>query len=195
MMAKTHFLTTVQDQDLREKLWGLFCKAEMKAKWFPISRNDWVEITSFIESSDTRWRDGQIEINPKWDDLGQIFHEVFHSAFHYSPLWRDSVNNSWGDGFCDAFRYFMEEKYLSDSKWYANIGKYLTMSIDEIIEKPTNMGWKLEYCIPATRIINKANKNYEDFKKLWQELNRRPNNPLEEYFDFPKRELRKKFNL
>lgn len=62
------------------------------------------------------------------------------------------------------------------------------------MQKPTNIGWKLEYCIPASRIVNKVGKDYDNFRSLWKELNRKYDDLLEDYFDFPKRKLWKNFH-
>jgi hypothetical protein len=188
------FLTSLQDKNLRDTLWDLFCKTETEAKQFPIDSEDWVDINLIIVSERSLWfDDGKIELDPKWDDLGQIFHETFHSAFHNSPLWNNKVNRTWGEGFCDAFRYFMEDRFLDDSKWFSNLRSYLKKNIEEILQNRRNLGWKLEYCIPATRIINKAERDYSNFRDMWKQLNQNPKNLLEDYFAYPKRELWEKF--
>ncbi len=193
-MEYSSFLDSLEDTDLRNKLWNLYSQAEKEAKSFSIDPGDWVDIKRVLATQRSIWHShGEIEIYPNWTDLGQIFHETFHSAFHNSPLWRDENKRDWGDGFCDAFRYFMEDRYAEDSRWLDNINSYLPRGIEEILENHKNIGWKLNYCIPCTRIVNKVDKDYAHFKRTWKELNENPEISLEDYFGYPKRELALRF--
>ena len=107
-MDYENFLANCADNNARDKLWKLFKISEPEAKWFGSLHNNWVEIISIEQQPKDRWfPDGKILIKALPDDLGALFHETFHSAFHRSPLWHNRLNNmggdSWGEGFCNAF--------------------------------------------------------------------------------------------
>ena len=125
-MQKENFLPYFYDRELRDRLWFLFNRAETEAKKFAsIVNNNWIEIEKVKNSEDNKNScKGEIFIVSEWNNLGAILHEVFHSAFHRSALWqsdklhKESYNGYgiWGDGFCDAFRYFLEKELLNENE-------------------------------------------------------------------------------
>lgn len=212
-MQKENFLPCFYDQQLREKFWYLFNYTEKEARKFAEVNSNWIEIREVINSeNDKNSCDGKIFIKPKWDNLGIIFHEIFHSAFHKSALWHSDElhknlyngHGALGEAFCDTFRYFLERELLSEdekSKSFKNLKECLglDMTPDEIQEKFPNSNasdhpgcHNLKFKIPTSIIIKKADKSYGEFKKLWKELNERYDKHssafLEDYFDFKMRE-------
>ena len=195
-MDNGNFFVGLNDINLRDKLRGLFNYAEKEAKSFTTNFNNWVPIKS-VQSGGNEWSpDGNIEINnpvekKKINDLGVLFHEIFHSAFHKSPLW--SSNGEWGDPFCDAFRYFIAEKIYIKDKFYKKIRceGYLKDSPDEILRRSRNKCWEIKYGIPAGKIICKA-VTYDGFKKLWEKLNQEDKCSLEDIFGFRMKEYKAK---
>jgi len=175
------FLKECRDERLRKRLWVLFQRAEEEARTFCDSGNCWIRILKVVECANASWSpDGTIKIPVSCGNLGVIFHEVFHSAFHCCPLWhvRYNGNDDWGDAFCDAFRYFMEKRHLSDSE----DTKFLT-DFKGKMNKPTDiLGDHDHYQGRASRIVLKANREYDRFKHLWRERNADPNEPLTKYF-------------
>ncbi len=162
------FLINCQD-DIRNKFWELFNQAEPEAKWFGNLYSNWVELIS-VEShvNNAVWSSyvigektyAKITIPAELDDLGVIFHEIFHSAFHNSPIWKNQFNNKWGDGFCDAFRWFMETRLLKKSLWLDSFSK-------------TENSYK---------ILKKCEGDYNKFKDLWVYLNQNSNITFNTFF-------------
>ncbi len=212
-MEKENFLPCFYDSELRERLWYLFNYAEKEARKFAEVDRNWIEIGEVINSeNDKNSCDGKIFIKPKWDNLGVIFHEVFHSAFHKSALWYSDElhkslpndNGTWSDAFCDTFRYFMERELLDEdekSELFKNLKECLglDMTPDEIQDRfpnhndPDHSGChNLKFKIPTSIILKKANKSYGEFKNLWRELNERYDRQsaafLEEHFHYKMRE-------
>jgi len=180
-MNYSDFLPGVADIGLRNILWRLYCPVENEAmslcnhvkSWIPIQRvfeaqpqdgdGDWI-----WHGKPAQW--AEIRLRPKNDDMGIIFHEVFHSTFHESPLWYDSQNESWGDGFCDAFRYYMEEMQLGgQSAWSKNFKTYFGDYNRQKQDK--YRGW-------GSLIVLHNNLDYEKFKRFWIERNKESNTPL-----------------
>ncbi|MFA5336876.1 MAG: hypothetical protein WC330_00920 [Candidatus Omnitrophota bacterium] len=168
------FLVDCSDINLRNKIWELFNQAEPEAKYFCNPLSNWVELTS-VKSRDKsggRWRTyflngkkyAKIEIYANWDELGLIFHEIFHSAFSGSLLVRNELNNkngdNWGDGFCNAFRWFMETRVLKKSHWLDTFRK-------------TKKSFK---------ILNTCDCDYQIFKEQWVYLNDNSDTILDDFF-------------
>ncbi len=170
---------------LRKQLWQLFQAAEQEARTnFCGYQNPWVPITKVVEGETPGWSEsGRIEIPVSVDDLGVIFHEVFHSAFHFSPLWYAQTNAYWGDAFCDAFRYLMEKTYLlGNTMFTVEMELELGKSKDQIlIENNRYKGW-------GSRILLRVNKDYDLFKKFWNECNTAPSVPLAVYLEISRAE-------
>jgi len=201
-MDKEKFLPCFYNQELREKLWGLFNSAEDDAQKFAEVSNNWVEIKCVMAGCNEKWNlvkyndniYAEIQMVVDKNNMGGLFHEIFHSAFHKSFLWHN--DSMWGDAFCDSFRYLMEEKLLKEnerSKFFREMLKCLNLSPQEIQDKfPDDKCHNLKYKIPSSIIIIKANNNYDGLKKLWDDLKKEYDKKqsafLEEYFDFKMKE-------
>lgn len=156
------------DQRLRGKLWKLYRLAEPLAKQFA-QTHPWVKIKTVqsIPDGDSRWvpknDSAEIGIVIKENNPGVLFHEMFHSAFHCSPLHDGGADERWGDAFCNAFRYFMERKLLEgESHW---LGGFRQLLAQPAQERPSGDRYKSA----ATFVVNKP-ENYGGFRKLWDRL-------------------------
>lgn len=164
-MDYENFLVNCPDNNVRKKLWELFNQSEPEAKWFGSLHNNWVEIISVEHDPKecvwiTNGKTAKIIIPAFLDNLGALFHETFHSAFHHSPLWQNQLNRKWGDGFCNAFRWFMETQLLKKSHWLDTFRK-------------TKDSYK---------ILKKCNWDYQTFKDQWAYLNENSNSLLDSFF-------------
>ena len=189
----SHFLSRLSDQVLRKRLWGLFLKAESEAKEFSSADNEWIDIKcacdvpktekgKWIPKPDDDHTDyAQVKIPVDENNLGPILHEVFHSAFHHSPLWKNTYNRCWGEGFCDAFRFFMESRLLgsTDSGFCEKVESYFDKAAAEIIRSNCD---EAKYQGRAAIILRKCSKDYEVFKELWSDRNEQSQVLLCQYF-------------
>ena len=163
---------------LRKRLWTLLQTAEHEAQSALCGpQNTWIPISEVVEGGPDWSEGGRITIPVSVNDLGVVFHEVFHSAFHHSPLWHDPNNCHWGDAFCDAFRYFMERCHLTGTSHFlqgmtAELGK---ADSQVKVENDRYKGW-------ASRIVIKCNQDYDRFKAIWIERNANYQEPLSVYF-------------
>lgn len=192
-MEDLKFLPTMIGQSLRETLLDLFQKAEEDAKNFFANTNGFVEIREVLETHDPQkagWAlpivdpDGSkwtiIPICPNLKHLGTIIHEVFHSSFHESPSYKIESNKCWGDALCDAFRFFMEGKFIdiTQSQFYGEISNCIKCNDGDITKcaqcsdggKNQSTEWKIQYRYLPSRIIRKSN-DYDGFKFIWKKLN------------------------
>lgn len=126
-----------------------------------------------ITKVEVKQRDGCVWI---WDDakaeasiqlsndaeLEVLYHEVYHSAFHDSPL-HHGEDEKWGDAWCDAFRYF------HDGAFKAKIDRFCDMTFDQA-RKDGDWNHDKNYAYPCSLIINKCNKDYAEFRRLWFDL-------------------------
>jgi hypothetical protein len=78
-----------------------------------------------------------------------LAHEVFHSAFEGSPLRK--YCQPWGEGFCDAFRYFMVGRECGNSG--------------------TNFEYTTRYLMPCRVILDACDRDYDKFHDLWWNWN------------------------
>lgn len=110
-----------------------------------------------------------------------IFHEVFHSAFHGSPLWYYPENRKWGDAFCDAFRYLMEEIHLQTQTNFIREIKIEVSKLDAQIktENDRYKGWASRILLRCTL---RCTSRYQEFKQLLAERNCDAAKSLTEYF-------------
>lgn len=215
-MRKENFLNTLDLASLRERLYKLFNHAESEAKSFAVDFSNWVHINKVTQNSNgiCRWHEsGYITIDPvrlsEKDDLGAMFHEIFHSAFHKCPLWYSDVLNKnkyngygeWGEAFCDTFRYFMEEElFCGTGKYFLKISEgYLKRNPNEILKSTNDKCHDIKHAVPASILIDKAD-SYEDFRKLWAELNKawqalnpKDENFLEAHFKFSMKKLQRRY--
>lgn len=93
--------------------------------------------------------DGIIEIGAGCE-VDVLAHEIFHSAFHKSPL--HEFAEPWGDGFCNAFAYHMTDGRAG------------------IPLRRMSHTYLLGYHIPEVLILNEA-PTYNRFHYIWQEWN------------------------
>lgn len=218
-MKKGNFLNKLNDIKLRGRLYRLFDNTEAEAKIFSAGFGNWVPIDKVIQNSngECKWcvsgSIAIISVDPvkldKDGELGSMFHEIFHSAFHKCPLWYSDVLNKgkyngygeWGEAFCDTFRYFMEEAlFCGTGKYFLKINEgYLNRNPDEILKSTDDKCHDIKYAIPASIIIDKAG-SYEDFRKLWAELNKawqalspKDENFLEAHFKFSMKKLQRRY--
>jgi hypothetical protein len=167
----------------RSTLWAAFQAAEKEAKQF--NPTQWYEITDVRGSQHSRlWHpdDGRktawIEIivpdksDIHWGEAGGMFHETFHSSWHQCTL--RPVEDDWGEGFCDAFRYFMEQRFCLEpsTHWRLNIERLSALTPDEALGELAranreDIGYNRDYGYPVGRIITKTRRDYGQFKALW----------------------------
>jgi hypothetical protein len=176
----SQFFPTCNDNDKRFLFYDFYVKGEAEAKtfvvnwvWWPIQQvlvqqqgqsALWVP-DHFLRTATIFLHDGEI--------VGSVFHEVFHSAFSGSHLF--VTNEKWGDAFCNAFQFFMEEKHMPASKILAQV-KDRTQQGKEV---------KMDQAYPDP-ILENCNKDYEHFKTLWRRLQADPRVSLDTYFNITK---------
>jgi hypothetical protein len=204
-MNETKFLPNFsKDANLKSHLWNLFQQAEAEAKQFVQDASDWYEIIEIQDIPEGQraswcWNDSQrtavIKVAPKRDDLGVFFHEIFHSAFHHSLLHgkfgeaHEPQDDSWGEGFCEAFRYLMEKHLLPNtpSAWVIDMENLLKAPFSET-RADTDSNYR-GYRYPGSLILKAANLEYSRLKELWFELlNNKSNHigssTLNEHFNY-----------
>lgn len=195
------FLNNCEDITLRKKICRLFEDSENEAKWFGSSGGKWIEIIGVKHMSGVcNWsgnaNNAKITIDARWDDLGVILAEIFHSAFESSKIRNyTSENKYWAKGFCNAFRYYMEGRdslLIKDGFWVKKFNENFSKDYTEILKGDKN--WEVVHGIPAYEIIKKSEKNYEGFQKLWMDLNSTPCK-LDNYFGYSVVEYADKYNV
>jgi hypothetical protein len=172
------FLPSSQDQKFRSAMWELYGKVEPEAKGFAVW-NNWKKIGCISTNKEGRaaWsldretKVANLDILDNSADKGALSYELFRSAFHESPLWRDPTNRAWEEAFCNAFRYFMEAKLTPDSPWLATVNKRMAEGVN-LKNKTPNPDLILFCC----------GKDYDRFKKLWKERQLRRNDSLDDFF-------------
>jgi hypothetical protein len=197
------FLSNCGDVNLRKKICRLFEYAENEAKWFGSLRDNWVEIVSAEGAAETKWvplsgHKAKILIQLEAEEsylLGGVFHEIFHSAFHDLPLSKYLGNYLWGDGFCEAFRYYMAKKNLLASDFMIKKFNEDSNKSDEEIISSGYKDWDIPYGITAYRIIKGSKDDYGNFKTLWENLNEDKLVNLDKYFNFSLEDNLKKYKI
>lgn len=152
------------------RLSSLFLEAERIARSFVVPKV-WVPIHLVRLAQKDNWLDsGEINVAVSEGKWGVLFHEVFHSAFHRSPL-HAGGDEQWSNGFCDAFRYFLEEAHLPNppSGWLLKLRRYLGLQPDEILVQSHDCEHDREYALPASLIVRRA-RCIDSFKLLWHKL-------------------------
>jgi len=186
---QSNFLKDYGNKEVLKIYWNNFSLIEKEARSFKLSEEQWIEINNIELSKETYWVDnGTIYLNPDIDDIGCLYYNTFHSAFHRSYL-HSGKDEMWGEGFCNAFRYFMELKTNNKrSKWMNNLKKYMKIVEDLSRLKKSKDKFLNKYIYPAVLIIYKSDNSYDKFFKLWFELNndRKIKNAdiLNNYFNF-----------
>jgi hypothetical protein len=105
--------------------------------------------------------DARIEIGLR-ADIGCLFHEVFHCAFHAGPL-HNGEDEKWGDAWCDAFRYFHDPDFKN------KIDKYCEMTIDQA-QGAADRSSDKSYAYPCSLIIKKCDHHDGKLKEMWFQL-------------------------
>ncbi len=189
-MAFSEFLSGYEDQQRRAWLWDLFRAAERQAKTFAPSSDRWIVLRQVVAKPNrAMWiEDGTIEIDPAFDP-GTLFHEIFHTVFHKSPL-RAGKDEPWGEAFSDAFRYMMEKQFVDreNSGWSLKIDRFLSMSYDAVMVSSGDPGHDRKYGYPAALIVRAASKDLKEFRKLWftllQQREQVGSDVLNDYFKY-----------
>ncbi|HUB26747.1 MAG TPA: hypothetical protein VL992_15080 [Tepidisphaeraceae bacterium] len=77
-----------------------------------------------------------------------------------------------GEGFCDAFRYFMEKccGLHETSDWFNKIDSFAHMTPDAILRQSGDERHDRIYGIPASRIIQHSGRDFDEFRALWTDL-------------------------
>lgn len=136
----------------------------------------WVGPTwKFTELSDIRWcsdrargglwfppgADGLARIECGWEEtIGLLWHEVFHSVFHGSPL--SKFDPAWGEGWCNAFSDVHHREFKPVS--------FAIMSAPKTLHEK-------RYLVPAQILLTQAGYDKERLRQLWLHWNRREATP------------------
>lgn len=168
-MHEYHFLVGCSDQ-LRIDARNVFDVAVVEARKFCDSSNPFIEIIEVKKGSGNNWcADGHITIEGDIDNLGVIYHEVFHSVFHGSKPWEFDCRTTkkWGDAFCDVFRYLMGLEFPIERQkvdFQREFEKYIKLNDYEISKSDT-------YTKLGSRIfLRLTNRNIIGFRSMWQKL-------------------------
>jgi len=180
------FLIHFTETEQKEKLKKYFDQSVSLASRY---HNQFIPIVKVIKCESNSWvQDGTIYFNPReGKEVGTLYHEVFHSAFHPSKL-HNSINENWGDPFCDAFRYFAESALDTKFHWHEKLKQYCNKSFIEIMNASCDKSHDQSYGYPASLIIKKVgfDKQEGNFLALWGEIHNMANISsdfsLDEYF-------------
>lgn len=105
------------------------------------------EIRFLPDKQGATWAfNGRIEIgfDCPYDTLA---HEIFHSAFHNSPLHKTA--EPWGDGFCNAFACLATDFRAG------------------LLPRQTNKNYLLNYQVPEMLILSECNNSLAVFREKW----------------------------
>lgn len=137
------------------------------------TNNPFISITTVSLDTKNTWCDGEIHLKGDGNDLGVIYHEVFHSTFHGSAIWKYDEKHPrkvWGDAFCDAFRYLMQIKYkltgVDDKKFMGKFRKCLRKRDIDITAQDSykELGSRI--------IIHLRSPSFNRYRYLWNLLNK-----------------------
>jgi hypothetical protein len=164
------FLPNLRNEQLRAEFWMLFQQFEHEARL--LAGDYWVEIRSVVHSDRNDWTVGDIRVDANPGGKGTVAHEVFHSTFHRCPLHDHGEDEHWGEGFCDAFRYFMEKRsgLHHGSEWFNKLDSFAQMTPEAILRKSGDIGYDRGYAIPASQIIQCSDGDFDRFTALWKDL-------------------------
>ncbi|MEP7119944.1 MAG: hypothetical protein ABJE95_03495 [Byssovorax sp.] len=172
-MDRALFLVGDNEEPRKSRLWDLFRGAESHAKEFASSPDRFVVIERVeVGKNGALWfPSGVIQLAPNADP-GTLFHEIFHTVFHRSAL-HAGKDESWGEGFCDAFRFVTERDLLPGppSEWVTKVERMTSMSFDEVMAKSGDPAYDRKYAYPASVILRKTDKTTKGLRTLWFELN------------------------
>lgn len=180
------FLIHFTETEQKEKLKKYFDQSISLASRY---HKQFIPIVKVIKSESNNWgQDGTICFNPR-GEVGTLYHEIFHSAFHNSKL-HNRINENWGDPFCDAFRYFAESALDTKFHWHEKLTQYCNKSFSEIMNDSCDKSHDQAYGYPASLIIKKAGFDTQEeiFLALWKDINNMANKAsdfsLDKYFSY-----------
>jgi hypothetical protein len=66
----------------------------------------------------------------------------------------------------------MEKKYLPDprTKWFSKVDHFADETYEQVMAKSGDKHFDQKYVYPASLVVRKANKDLEQFRKIWFEL-------------------------
>lgn len=164
-----------------ERAAKVFLNAEAEATRFCVGSNQFIPITNISQGSENTWNNGRncrITLIGECNDLGVIYHEVFHSVYHGSSIWQiDETNENprWGDAFCDAFRFLMHKNYkiagTGDKHFVTQFRKCLKMDDMNITAQDSykELGSRIIKCLSPCPSLNR-------YRSLWHRLNEKASN-------------------
>ncbi|WP_146157251.1 hypothetical protein [Enhygromyxa salina] len=159
------FLPEWPDPAIRDAFYTAFQRAEVAID--ALRPGDRIRPTLVRGSGVALWHvSGVIEIPVQSDDIGVVYHEAFHGAFHGSALHRGD-NERWGEGLCDTFRYFMEERYHSTtpSPWLVQARKALAEP--DVLRSDSETVIR-RYVLPMVLIVKHVDTDYATFAASWR---------------------------
>ncbi len=174
-LDKASFLPLLEDRALRDQLWVLYVAIEPVAMRFAGAPEDWTPVRLLIGSDRALWWDhGLVEIPVAADDGGAIAHELFHGSFHRSPL-NAGRDAAWGEGFADAFRYFLERDLMGNeaSPWMLEMDRLAQLEPEALAELRRNDELVRVYSYPALVILDRVDRDFGRFEALWFEIGER----------------------
>jgi hypothetical protein len=170
-MNYTNFLAGHPNEARRAALWKYFLTVEREAKMFAGTEKRWKPINAVVlgQGIPIYVSSGRIRLNLNTD--WAMFHEIFHDTFGRSPF-NQGTDKAWAEAFCDAFRYMMEKKYLPDprTKWFLKVDHFADETYEQVMAKSGDKHFDQTYVYPASLIVRKANRDLEQFRALWFEL-------------------------
>lgn len=103
-------------------------------------------------------------------EYGRILHELFHSKYDPSILHDGGSDEKWGEGFCDAFRYFASRKLKLNDDWLTKIEGFSRSDFHQIMKRSWNLTYDKEYRYPASRIIAAVGPAWHAFPEYWNQI-------------------------
>jgi|GEM_PF-2391146 len=176
LLTKEHFLPD-WNSELRARQFDKFHQAKALAFLFVNSQDEYVAIGNVVSDSSNWWElnghEAVIHYNKdNVGDEGVLYHEIFHSVFHKSNL-HNGTDELWGEGFCDAFRYFMEKQIESKTRsgWLLEKERRLEMIRADQMQAHPRTDFERVYSTPSLLIISKSDYDFDSFLTLWKSLN------------------------
>jgi hypothetical protein len=189
-LGYTNFMVDAPDQIERRQLWNYFLIVEREAKRLAGTVDHWepLRVVKFGPGGPMWFSGGTLRLSDV-SDHGAMFHEIFHNVFNRSQF-HQGDDNGWGEGFCDAFRYMMEKKYVPGPRtsWFEHLDSLTYLTYEQVMAKSGDKHFDQTYFYPASLIIRKSGKDFDRFTALWFELQalheRRHSNVLNSYFGY-----------
>ena len=142
--ADEEFLPELTDEARRQWIGDFFLNAQARAysfadlpgHWMPLHHVDYVDDLG-NKSKKGEWSlSGRIQLVGR-TDVGSLFNDIFHAAYHRSPL-HAGEDLHWKEAFCDAFRYTQEKELLPPpaSSWVKKMDEYGATTMDQAQRRP-----------------------------------------------------------